>query len=173
METTTAYSRYPVWIVLLSNLNTFLIYTSGLFILWMAGWLAAALYFIYLSAIEIRLLSRHCVNCAYYGSVCGFGRGWISALFFKKGDAAKFCEKEFTWKDMIPDLLVSLIPVIAGIVLLILKFNLLVLGAIGLIILLNTAGNSYIRGSLTCKYCKQGEIGCKALELFSQGKNMK
>ena len=167
---TNAYSRYPAWIVLLANLNTFLIYGSGLFILWTAALPAAVVYLAYLAAIEIRLLSRHCVSCIYYGSVCGFGRGWISSIFFRKGDSSKFCEKDFTWKDMIPDLLVSLIPLLAGIVLLVFKFSFVIMALLALIIILNTAGNSYIRGSLTCRYCKQRELGCKAHELFSQGK---
>jgi F0F1-type ATP synthase membrane subunit c/vacuolar-type H+-ATPase subunit K len=33
---------------------------------------------------------------------------------------------------------------------------------------LTTIGNGYIRGNLTCKYCKQREIGCPAEQLFSK-----
>ena len=70
---------------------------------------------------------------------------------------------------MIPDLLVSLIPFITGIGLLILNFNLLLLAALLLLSILTTSGNGFIRGKLTCKNCKQRELGCPAYELFDKG----
>ena len=92
-------------------------------------------------------------------------------MLFKKGDVSKFCLKEMTWKDMIPDLLISLVPVFTGIVLLILSFDLMILAALLILILLTTMGNAYVRGTLACKFCKQKELGCPADMLFSKQKH--
>jgi hypothetical protein len=166
METTKTYSVYPEWIVIISNLIAFLIYGSGIFIMFQLGWMAAILYLVYILAFEYRLLSRHCVNCYYWGKRCGFGKGRVSSLFFRKGDPAKFCSIKMSWKDLLPDLLISLVPLITGIVLIITKFNIFLLLSIIAIILLTTSGNGYVRGHLTCKFCKQRETGCPASELF-------
>jgi hypothetical protein len=69
---------------------------------------------------------------------------------------------------MIPDLLVSLIPLLIAIGLMIIKFNLIILFATIVLVALTTIGNGFIRSNLTCKYCKQREIGCPAEQLFSK-----
>jgi hypothetical protein len=132
------------------------------------GWIAAVLYLVFILALELRLISKHCVNCYYWGKTCGFGQGRLSSLFFKRGDPSKFCENKMSWKDMIPDLLVSLVPLIIGIVLMIIKFDFILLFASVILIVLTTSGNGFIRGNLTCKYCKQRELGCPAEKLFSK-----
>ena len=166
METTKTDDNFPVWIVILSNSVSILIYSSGFFITLRLGWIAAILYTVLILAFEYRLISKHCINCYYWGRTCGFGKGRLSALFLKKGDPAKFCSNEMTWKDMIPDLLVSLVPLIIGIVLMIIKFDIILLFAAIILIVLTTAGNGFIRGNLTCRYCKQRELGCPAEKLF-------
>lgn len=163
------YSNFPARIVILSNLVTFLIYCSGFLIMSYLGWIVAIIYLFYIVAFEYRLLSRHCINCYYWGKTCGFGKGRVSALFFKKGDQAKFCNGKMTWKDLLPDLLISLVPFITGIVLVIVKFDIFLLVSIVAIILLSTSGNGYVRGHMTCKYCKQRESGCPANDLFKNG----
>jgi len=168
MLTTKTHDNFPIWIVILSNLVSILIYSLGFFLTLRLGWIAAVLYLVFILAFEYRLISKHCVNCYYWGKTCGFGKGRISSLFFQKGDPSKFCDKKMTWKDMIPDLLVTLIPLVIGIVFLIIKFNFLLLTAAILLIVLTTMGNSFIRGTLTCKFCKQRELGCPAEKLFSK-----
>ena len=162
------YYNFPFWIVILSNSVSVLIYLSGFIITLSLSWIAAILYLIFILALECRLLSKHCVNCYYWGKTCGFGKGRLSSLFFKKGDPSKFCENSFAWKDMIPDLLVPLVPLLIAIVLMIIKFNLILLFSTIILITLTTSGNGFIRGNLTCKYCKQRETGCKAEQLFSK-----
>ena len=169
MEITKTHDNFPIWIVILSNLVSILIYSSGFIITFRLGWIAAVLYLIFLLAFEYRLISNHCVNCYYWGMTCGFGKGRLSALFFKRGDPVKFCNHEMSWKDMIPDLLVSLVPFIIGIVLMIIKFDFTLLFAATILIVLTTIGNGFIRGKLTCRYCKQRELGCPAEKLFSKG----
>lgn len=168
MEITKTHDNFPVWIVILSNLVSILIYISGFVITLRLGWIAASLYLVYILAFEYRLISRHCVNCYYWGKTCGFGKGKLSSFFFEKGDPLKFCDKQMSWKNMIPDLLVTLVPLIIGTVLIIIKFDFIILFSAIILIVLTTMGNGFIRGKLTCRYCKQREIGCPAEKLFSK-----
>jgi hypothetical protein len=168
MESVKTYENFPLRIVALSNIVSLLIYISGVVIILHLGWIAAALYLVFIASMEYRLISRHCVNCYYWGRICGFGKGRLSSLLFKKGSSEKFCANDFSWKDLIPDLLLTLIPVIAGVILVFVRFDLIILLAIILLIALTTMGNSFIRGSFACKYCRQREIGCPAEKLFSK-----
>jgi hypothetical protein len=168
MEISKTYDNFPVRIVIISNLVSILIYASGLVIMLRSGWLPAIFYMTFVIALEYRLISKHCVNCYYWNKTCGFGKGRVSAFFFKQGDSLKFCEKEMSWKELIPDLLISLIPLMAGIVLMIIRFDFVLFFASILLITLPTFGNAFIRGNLTCRYCKQRETGCPAEKLFNR-----
>ena len=118
--------------------------------------------------LEIRLLKDGCVNCYYYGKVCGFGKGKLSALFFKKGDNAKFSQKKVGWKDMAPDMLVFIAPIMAGIISLIYNFSgiTIILILILVLVFLSLAGNALVRGFVTCVKCKQRKLGFPAEDLF-------
>lgn len=170
METIKTYENYPVWILLVSNFVSITIYVLGFLILSQIYWILSILYLIFILALEYRLISQHCTECYYWGKTCGFGKSRFSSLLFKKRDNAKVCQNTITWKYMIPDLLVSLLPFLAGIVLLIIKFDFLLLTAIVILLLLTTSGNGFIRGKLTCKFCKQRELGCPADKLFNKNK---
>jgi hypothetical protein len=170
METIKRFETYPFRIVVLSNFVSISIYSLGFLIILKSDLVYALFYLLFVLILELNLIKNHCINCFYWGKTCGFGKGRLSALFFKKGDPARFCNNNFTWKDMIPDLLVSLIPLVTGIILLIHDFNFLLLFAILLLIFFTTIGNSFIRGKLTCKYCKQSELGCPAQLLFNKEK---
>ena len=166
MASIRAYENYPVRTMILSNLVSLTVYLLGFLIILRLGLVFSLLFLGYVLALEYRLLRYHCPNCYYWGKNCAFGKGKLSSLFFKKGDPAKFCVREMTWKDMIPDMLLTLIPLIIGIVLLILHFDLIMLAAVLFLVLLTTSGNGYIRGTLACRYCKQRASGCPAAELF-------
>ncbi len=168
MQTNLRYENFPVWIVAVSNISTILLYVSAFFIVYEADIYSAIIYMFFVLTLELRLIKNHCVNCYYFGKVCGFGKGKISALFFKKGDDSKFCNMQIKWKDMIPDMLVSLIPIITGIVLLIIKFTTVILVLLAIVLIITTIGNAFVRGSLTCKHCKQQELGCPADKLFNK-----
>jgi len=168
MEITTSYERFPGWIIIVSSLFSILVYLSGLIITLNVHFVAGAVYMAFILAFEYRLLSRHCTRCYYWGKSCGFGKGMVSSWLFRKEDPSRFCEKEMTWKDMIPDLLIALVPFITGIVLLIISFKAIILAAVLLLVILTTAGNGLIRGSLTCRFCKQRELGCPADKLFNK-----
>jgi hypothetical protein len=168
MQAIRAFEKFPVSTIVLSNLVSMSIYGLGFFIVLQTGAVFSFSYLAYVLLMEFRLLKSSCVNCYYWGKACGFGKGRVSAFFFKKGDPSKFCSHSIAWKDMIPDLLISLVPVLIGIVLIIIHFNLVILFAVILLILLTTLGNGIIRGKLTCQHCKQKEIGCPADILFNK-----
>jgi hypothetical protein len=165
------YENYPTAIVIGSNLLSFLIYGIGAFILYKFGLIWVICYVLFILLLEFRILSRHCVDCYYYGKTCAFGKGRLSSLFFPKGQPEQFNLKKITWKDIFPDFLVFIIPVLAGIMLLIQEFNLTVLILIVALCLLGFFGNALVRGQLACRYCKQREIGCPAEQLFDKTKN--
>jgi len=164
------FENYPIWIVFISNLVLIAIYLIGALIVYKVGWTWLLIaYLIFVGYLEFKLIKGHCVNCYYYGKTCAFSKGRISSMFFKKGDREKFCRTQITWKDILPDFLVSLIPIAIGVILLIKDFNSVLLSEIIILILLTFVGNALIRGQLACKHCKQKDIGCPAEKLF-QGK---
>lgn len=161
-------SHYPWSTVAISNAVSLGIYFLGAFLTGsLSVWLLIA-FVLYILILEIRLLRYSCVNCYYYGLRCAFGKGKLSALLFRKGDPEVFHRKCITWRTMIPDILISLVPLIAGIVLLITDFRWIYLFAMILIAGLTSAGNGYVRGTLACKHCKQRDLGCPAYELFNK-----
>ncbi len=168
MEPSTHFKEYPLETVLAANFVSLAIYGLGLFLVSGTGPILWIPYGAFILAMEYRLLRYHCPNCYYWGKTCAFGKGRISALFFRKGIPEKFCAKPMTWRAMIPDILISLIPLVAGIVLLVIEFSPLLLAALILLVLLTTSGSGHVRGTLACNHCKQAELGCPALKLFER-----
>jgi len=162
--------NYPVTTVIISNLLSFLIYAFGAYLLLKFSILLAIGYVIFILFFQFLLLSGHCTDCYYYGKTCAFGKGRLCSLFFQKGQIEQFNRKTITWKDIVPDFLVFVIPVLAGIILLVQEFSLSVLILIIALLLLGFLGNALVRGQLACRYCKQREIGCPAERLFNSTK---
>ena len=102
-----------MWIMLLA------VYAAGAYIMFKLNVITGILYMVFIILLEFHLFKEGCVNCWYYGKLCAFGKGAVAALFFKKGNPKKFCERELGFKDFIPQVLVVLIPLIVGIALLI------------------------------------------------------
>ncbi|MFH1825824.1 MAG: hypothetical protein ABH823_00845 [bacterium] len=166
METTKTYENYPFWFVFLSNSFTLPIYVLGAYILWDFGLIFVLLYFTYCLGLEIRLFKMSCVDCYYYGKRCFSGRGLVCSWVFKKGDPQRFICKKISFKHLIFDLLVPIIPILAGIFLSITSFNWWRLIVIVALLILAFPVTGYLRGSLACKFCKQRELGCPAEQLF-------
>lgn len=164
------YSSYPCGIILVSSIFSLAAYLLGAFIISKIGLFWLGLYIVYVAWLEIRVMSKSCVNCYYYGKYCAFGKGKISSWLFKKGSSERFHEDKISWKDLLPDFLAPIIPVIAGIILLILGFDWLILASVVLLLILTTMGNGFVRGSLACKFCRQRELGCSAEQLFRKKK---
>ncbi len=166
MERSECYENYPSSIPIVSYAQTIAIYVIGALVIAGFGIWWALFYTGFCVFLEITVLLRSCVHCYYHGKVCAFGRGKICAIFFKKGDPQKFAEKDISWYHLLPDFLVIIIPLVAGIVLLIINFTLLVLILILAQFILFFAGAAIIRGQLACKHCKQRELGCPAAKAF-------
>jgi hypothetical protein len=164
------YENYPVGFVAVANLLQMAIYVIGAVIIAKLGGVWLGFYILYILLLEIRLLRHSCVNCYYYGKYCAFGQGKLCSLFFKKGNPKNFLKRNITWKDIVPDFLVSIIPIVVGIVLMIIRFNWYMLILVLLLCLLTSAGNALVRGLIACKYCKQRELGCPAEKLFNKEK---
>ncbi|EKF86759.1 hypothetical protein [Methanobacterium formicicum] len=77
-----------------------------------------------------------------------------------------FTNKKVSWYAILPDFLVFLFP-LAGGIMLFNGFNWSIFLLIIPIVILSLGGNAFIR-SLTCKHCKQRELGCPAAELFGE-----
>jgi len=114
------------------------------------------------------LLTGGCRSCWYFGKRCAFGRGKIAALFAVKGDAALFCQKEIDWSKTLPHFCLLLIPLMAGLFLLLQNFKWLVLVLMLIPALVWFFGNPLIYGRLACRYCKQGRICCPASAFFQK-----
>ena len=160
----------PRWIMIVTNLVSLLIYATGGYIIYQLGAVWLAIFVFYVFWLEIRVMKYSCINCYYYGKSCAFGKGKISPLFFKKGSREAFINREITWMSILPDFLVSLVPMIVGIVLIIMHFDWHILVAVVLLFLLTSVGNVFVRGSLACKYCGQRELGCPAERMFNKKK---
>jgi hypothetical protein len=170
MENMGDYERYPAWIVVVCNLVALAIYAIGATILSaLTPWLSVP-YLLYCLWLEIRVLQKSCVNCAYYGRACGFGKGKLCALLFRRGDPHRFAARQITWVDVLPDFLVSIVPIAGGIILLVRRFDWLILIWMIALLLLSFGGSAVVRGSLVCKHCQQRAIGCPAEKLFGQKK---
>jgi hypothetical protein len=168
METPKTHENYPLWFALLSNLLTLPIYFLGAYVIFGFGLIYMLLYLLYCLALEIRLFKMSCVDCYYYGKLCFSGRGLLCSFFFKKGDPKRFSCKEISWKHLILDFLVPLIPIIAGIALSIINFNWLRVIVIVTLLILGFPVAGYVRGNLACKFCRQRELGCPAEQLFNK-----
>ena len=169
MNETACYENFPAWIVVLCNLASLSIYAIGAYILFrLAIWLLVV-YLAYCLWLEARVLRASCVNCYYYGKVCGFGKGKLCSMFFKRGDPQRMASRQVRWWDILPDLLVSILPLVIGIIFLILRFEWLLVVLLVALLLLSSIGNAAVRGSLACRYCRQKAIGCPAEKLFNQG----
>ncbi len=164
------YENYPCSCVFLSNAFNLVICVLGAYLIWPHGYLAVLPYLLLCAFVEVRTLVGGCVNCYYYGKLCFSGKGALAAKLFKKGDPKKFTEMPATWIVVLPDFLVAILPMVVGVFTLLRSFDWIVLAAVVVLLVLSTAGNAMLRGSMACKYCKQRELGCPASELFG-GKN--
>jgi hypothetical protein len=54
--------------------------------------------------------------------------------------------------------------------LLLISFRVLVLALVIALLVLGFAGNALVRGRMACRFCKQREIGCPAVQLFEKKK---
>jgi hypothetical protein len=162
------FENFPLRMVAPAALAQLAIYVLGCFIVLRLGPDVLAAYIVYILILEYRVLRHSCVNCFYYGKVCCFGRGVLCALLFRKGERERFLQRKIGWADILPEFLVSLIPLLAGIILLVLGFDALLLAGVVALAILAFPVTGFIRGRWACRYCRQREAGCPAEQLFSR-----
>jgi hypothetical protein len=162
------YENFPRWMVASTILVQLAVCVLGAYIVLQIGIVFLVIYVACILALEYRLLRYHCVDCYYYGKRCCFGKGRLSALFFGKGDPEKFLGKEIGWRDILPDFLISVVPLVLGIGLLLISFDPVLLAAVVALAILAFPGSGFIRGRWACRYCRQREPGCPAEQLFNR-----
>ena len=161
------FESFPFSTVACSGALSLAIYAISVHILLQFGFAAALAYVAYVVLLEFRLYGRSCRHCCYHGKTCGLGKGRLASLFFAKGDPKKFIEDEVTFRDLLPDFLVTLAPMIAGIILLLKNFSWTILALIIALAVLGFPLVGLLRGKLVCPHCRQRELGCPAQEFFS------
>lgn len=165
------FEKYPLWMVFVYNIAMLLAYLAGAYILFRLSWIIGYLFIVYLCILELQLYSEGCRYCFYYGKRCVAGKGLIAAVLVKKGAPEKFCQRKLGFKHFIPQILITLIPTIAGIFLLVTRgFHLLTLITLIYPVFSWFAVNPIIYGKIACPNCKQGAICCPALEFFMKKK---
>jgi hypothetical protein len=163
-----AYDQFPLPLVLLCVAVNILIYIIGAYLIAPLGKIFVALYLLYCLWMEIRVSIMSCRDCYYYGKLCAFGRGKICSLLFKKGFPERFKNKKISWINLVPDFLVSLIPLAIGGFYLVQSFSWLRLSFILVLVMIAFPVTGFVRSSISCKFCRQKEIGCPAIQLFTK-----
>jgi len=168
METLKPYEDYPAPMVAVAVLVNFALYALGASILSGFGIVAAILYLMYCFGNEVHVMKMSCVDCYYYGKWCALGRGKVAPLLFKRGSPERFISKTISWKELLPDMLVLMIPLVGGIALLVQGFSWGLLLMLAVLLTLSFGGNYFVRSQIACKYCKQREHGCPAERFFNK-----
>ncbi len=171
MKDPKAYEKYPTSTVILYNLVALANYAVGLYLFYQISYIFSLAYLVYLAIVESSVYRTGCRYCYYYGKRCFSGRGSIAPLFIKKGDPKKFCEKEVTWKNLLPTMMTTVFPIFAGGYLLLKGVDWMIVGMIAVPIATWIFANPLIFGKLGCPHCKQGRICCPANDSF--GKKVK
>ncbi len=164
-EVLPVFDRYPASVVALANALSLAIYALGSAIVARLGWTILTAYLLYLVTLEVKQLATGCVHCAYYGRTCFSGRGLVASWLFKRGDPSRFA-REMGWLSLLPDMLVLLIPLGAGLFLALRHFDWILLVLMIALVAFAFLGNGYVRGKHACCHCRQRELGCPAEKLF-------
>jgi hypothetical protein len=168
METIRTFENFPIRLIAIAVLVNVSIYAVGAFILAGFGSIMVALYILYCLGHELHVMKMSCVDCYYYGKWCAFGKGKLAPLLFKRGDSQRFIKKSISWKELMPDMLVSVFPLVGGIVLSIKDFSWGIVLALMLLLALSFWGNYLVRTRIACAFCKQRETGCPSEQFFNK-----
>jgi hypothetical protein len=162
------FENFPWWMVIVCNAVGLAIYAIGFCLMAHLGIAWAALYIVYCAWVEWHVLARSCRSCCYYGKRCGFGKGRICSWFFTQKPNQGFAARQISWWSILPDFMVSLIPLAVGLAILIRSFSWPVLALVLSLMFFGSVGTGFVRGQLACKYCKQRLLGCPAERLFNK-----
>ena len=163
-----AFESYPIYTTIAFWSVGLLNIAIGFYLLSLINSILSFLYIAYVTAVELQVYREGCVSCWYYGKSCASRRGRIAPKIFKRQDKKRFCEKKVTWKNLLPTILVSAIPVAAGVYVMALGFTYVILGLTIIPLLIWFVGNPLVYGNLVCPHCRQGRICCPASEFFGK-----
>jgi hypothetical protein len=163
----TRHEQFPAWMVTVSVLHTVAIPALGAYLLAGVGLLVAAAYVAAHLYLEFHQLRTGCRDCFYYGKRCAFGKGLVCAVLTKRGDPQRFAAKTITWRTVAPDFLVTLVPLVTGVVLSVTAFTWPRLAALVALAAVFFVATPFVRGSIACRYCLQKDLGCPAQKLFA------
>lgn len=159
---------YPIRSIILVNLVSLSVYLAGIYILYLILPILSAFFLTYVIYNEVSVYKEGCVSCYYYGKLCAFGRGRIAKMFLRKGNPKKFLNKEVNTKDFIQSSLVSVVPIVAGIYLLVQNFSWPILIITVWPVAVWFFCNPIIYGEYACIHCKQARICCPVCEYFKK-----
>lgn len=161
--------NYPIKIVCVSTTLTIISYLLGTFVLYVFHPVLGILFLLLAVSTIIVSMKLRCTYCYYLGKYCNFGLGKLAAIIFKKRDPTEFKNP----RKVIPTAILSfgtmLVPVIAGIGLVLFDFSLINLGLLLMYILFGILPNFFVRGSF-CDKCMQGQLGCPSYEQMIKGR---
>ena len=104
------FENYPAWMVAVANGLALSIYALGAAIVAQLGGVFWGIYLLLVVYLEVNLLVKSCTDCCYYGRRCFSGKGVLCSWLFRRGDPTRFASREITWLALLPDLLVTLVP---------------------------------------------------------------
>lgn len=154
--------EYPRPKIVFGNLLMLIWIGLGTIVCWFLSPLLAWIYLVLaLTMTFIVLRKLVCTNCYYYNKWCCMGWGKLSALFFKKGDIKKFSNS--IGIKLAPAVygLLSLVPLIVGIVSITESFSIIKLVFLMLLLAISFYSGAVSRRPV-CVKCKMRPIcpGC-------------
>jgi hypothetical protein len=161
--------NYPIKIVCVSATLTIISYLLGTFVFYVLNPILGLIFFLLAVSTLIISLKLRCTNCYYLGKYCNFGLGKLAAILFKKGDSNEFSDPKKVITTAILSFGTMLLPIIAGIGLILFDFSLINLGLLIIYILFGIVPNFFVRGNF-CDKCMQGQLGCPSYDQMIKGR---
>lgn len=152
------YSEFPLSTVIYNLVTLGGALAIGVVVVAQFGLWATAGYLLLLALTGVGLLATVCARCGYYGRRCALGLGKVVALAFKKGREDEFFRTRPQFAVLLVLVLLLILPVGAGIALLIRDFStwrmVLLVVQVGLML-----AGLIPHPKLVCGHCCQGERG--------------
>ncbi len=150
--------EYPRVGIILGNLVMVLWIILGTIACWFFYPLAVWIYLPFaLIMVFVVLRKLVCTNCYYYGKWCGTGWGKLAALFFKQGNVENFSKSIGIKLAPLTYGLLSLIPLVLGIIAAIREFTVPRVSVLVLLLLVSFYSGAISRGK-ACVNCKMRTI---------------
>ncbi len=155
--------NYPIKIVCVSASLTILSYALGSIILYVLHPLLGIIFLLLAISTIIISMKLRCTHCYYLGKYCNIGLGKLAAIFFKKGESSEFKNPTKVIITAIFSFGTMVLPIVAGIMLILLDFSILNIGLFLGYILFGILPNFFLRGNF-CDKCIQGQLGCPSYD---------